>query len=42
MHKVKILLAFMLLMIAALLIASVVYAYAAYHGDWAEQPYWGN
>jgi hypothetical protein len=22
--------------------ASVVYAYAAYHGNWAEQPYLGN
>jgi len=42
MGKVKILSAFMLLMIAVLLIASVAYAYAAYHGDWAEQPYWGN
>jgi hypothetical protein len=42
MGKVKILSVFMLLMIAVLLIASVVYAYAAYHGNWAEQPYLGN
>jgi len=42
MGKVRILSVFMLLMIALLVIASVVYAYAAYHGDWAEQPYLGN
>jgi len=31
-----------LAIVATLLMTSVVYAYAAYYGNWAEQPYWGN
>jgi len=42
MHKIKFLLALTLVIAITSLITSIVYAYAAYHGNWAEQPYLGN
>ncbi len=42
MRKLKFISMLMLLIVAALLVNSVVYAYAAYHGNWAEQPYLGS
>lgn len=40
--KRRILLVCSVSLAALLLTVSVVYAYAAYHGSWSEQPYWGN
>jgi hypothetical protein len=42
MQKMK----FLSILVSAILITalmtSIAYAYAAYHGNWSEQPYWGN
>ncbi len=40
--KRRILLASTVTTIVALTIAGTVFAYAAYHGTWSEQPYYGN
>jgi len=42
MRRIKLFPVLALVIVATLLMTSVVYAYAAYHGNWAEQPYWGN
>lgn len=42
MRKIKLFSALALVIVTTLLMTSVVYAYAAYHGNWPEQPYWGN
>jgi hypothetical protein len=42
MRRIKFFPVLALAIVATLLMTSVVYAYAAYHGNWAEQPYWGN
>ena len=42
MRRIKLFPVLALAIVATLLMTSVVYAYAAYHGNWAEQPYWGN
>lgn len=42
MRKIKLFSVLALVIATTLLMTSVVYAYAAYHGNWPEQPYWGN
>lgn len=42
MHKIKFILTLTLIIAITWLITGIVYAYAAYHGNWAEQPYLGN
>lgn len=42
MRKIKFLSMLVLAIVITSLVTSIAYAYAAYHGNWPEQPYWGN
>ena len=42
MHKGRLVRLLALAIAASLLTTFTAYAYAAYHGNWPEQPYWGN
>jgi len=42
MRKVKFLSVLALAIVVTLLVTSIAYAYATYHGSWPERPYWGN